>query len=454
MRHRYNAGVPRLAWFSPMPPARTGIAACSADLVSALRDEHAIDVFVDQPVAQRAPGTRSAHDFLWLHRRQPYDLTVYQVGNSSYHDYLWPYMFRFPGLVVLHDVRLHHARAASLLRRGLAGAYRQEFAGNHPLLDGGLAELAVSGFDSHLYYFWPMVRLLTQASRRVAVHTAAAAAELREQAPDAAIDIVHLGHGVQLPAAEKEAARTRRRVKLGLPPDAFVFGCFGGLTPEKRIPQILDAFAATLSYVPSARLLLAGEPSAEIDLRREIDRRGLGIRAVLTGYLASDQELTACIAACDAALTLRWPTAGEISGPWLRCLALGLPTVVIDLPQLALVPSLDPRTWQPHGGFAADPPVCIAVDILDEDHSLSLALRRLATHPALGVALGRAAAAYWKREHSVEVMINDYRQLIARALASPIPHPPLPRHLEDDGSGVLARIAARFGLPSPLGSGQ
>lgn len=450
MRRRYNAGVPRLAWFSPMPPARTGVAACSADLVSALGDEHAIDVFVDQPVAGRAPGTRSAHDFLWLHRQQPYDLTIYQVGNSSYHDYLWPYMFRFPGLAVLHDVRLHHARAASLLRRGLADAYRQELAGNHPLLDRDLAELAVSGFDSHLYYFWPMVRLLTQASRRVAVHTAAAAAELREQAPEAAIDVVHLGHGVQLPAGEKEGARTRRRAKLGLPPEAFVFGCFGGLTPEKRIPQILGAFAATLSYVPSARLLLAGEPSSNLDLRREIDRRGLGIRTVVTGYLDSDEELTECIAACDAALTLRWPTAGEISGPWLRCLALGLPTVVIDLPQLALVPSLDPRTWQPHGGFAAGPPMCIAIDILDEDHSLGLAMRRLAAHPSLGERLGRAAAAYWKREHSVDIMINDYRQLIARALASPVPHPRLPRHLADDGSGVLEAIAERFGLPSPL----
>jgi glycosyltransferase involved in cell wall biosynthesis len=432
-----------------MPPARTGIAACSADLVSALGDEHAIDVFVDQPVAQRAPGTRSAHDFLWLHRRQPYDLTVYQVGNSSCHDYLWPYLFRFPGLAVLHDVRLHHARAGSLLRRGLADAYRQELACNHPLLDPAVAELAVSGFDNHLYSFWPMVRLLTQASRRVAVHTAAAATELRDHAPDAAIDVIHLGHGVQLPAGRAEAARTRRRAALGLPPDAFVFGCFGGLTPEKRLPQILDAFAATLSYAPSSRLLLAGEPSRELDLRRAIDRRGLGKRAVLTGYLESDEELTECIAACDAALTLRWPTAGEISGPWLRCLALGLPTVVIDLPQLALVPSLDPRTWQPHGGVVAGPPVCIAVDILDEDHSLGLAMRRLATHPPLREQLGRAAAAYWKREHSVDIMINDYRHLIARAIASPVPHPRLPRHLEEDGSAVLDAIAGRFGLGSP-----
>ena len=99
----------RLAWFSPMPPVHTGIAACSAELVGALAEEHQIDVYGDH-----AQGPASAHGFVWNHQRRPYDLNVYQVGNSSHHDYQWPYLFRYPGLVVLHDAHLHHARAAAL----------------------------------------------------------------------------------------------------------------------------------------------------------------------------------------------------------------------------------------------------------------------------------------------------------------------------------------------------
>src|ERR671911_1360848 len=117
----------RIAWFSPMPPVRTGIASCSAELVTALRRRHQIDVYGD-----KAPGGESAHDFVWRHRLHRYDLTVYQVGNSSHHDYLWPYLFRFPGLTVLHDGHLHHARAAALLRTRRASAYRAEFSANHP----------------------------------------------------------------------------------------------------------------------------------------------------------------------------------------------------------------------------------------------------------------------------------------------------------------------------------
>jgi hypothetical protein len=63
----------RLAWFSPMPPARSGVAIYSAEVVAALRARHDVQVFVDEPVARAAIAAgvpaetvRSAHDFIWL----------------------------------------------------------------------------------------------------------------------------------------------------------------------------------------------------------------------------------------------------------------------------------------------------------------------------------------------------------------------------------------------------
>src|SRR5215203_2462116 len=117
----------RLAWFSPMPPVRSGIAAYSADVLDGLASAHEIDLYVH--ITQGGDARlRSAHDFVWRQAREPYDLTVFQLGNSSHHDYMWPYLFRYPGLAVLHDVHLHHARAAALLRERRADAYRAEFA--------------------------------------------------------------------------------------------------------------------------------------------------------------------------------------------------------------------------------------------------------------------------------------------------------------------------------------
>jgi glycosyltransferase involved in cell wall biosynthesis len=451
--------MPRLAWFSPMPPVATGVAACSADLVPALATEHQIDVFVDETVARVAPGTRSAHEFVWRHRQQPYDLTVYQVGNSSHHDYQWPYLFRYPGLTVLHDAHLHHARAAALLRTFRAGDYRTEFVWNHPDASRDIAELAVAGFDNHLYYAFPMTRLVARTSRLVAVHGEALATRLRADMPGADVAAIRLGQGIPLSADEAEAAASRARARYGIAKDALVFGCYGGLSPDKRVPEILGAFGAVRPYVPDAHLLLAGAVPEHYDLPRDIERHGLRDCVTLTGYLPTDQSFTDAIAACDVALNLRWPTAREVSGPWLRCLAAGKPTVVIDLAHLTDVATLDPRTWRPNVTTDADrtprqAPCAVAIDVLDEAHSLRLAMRRLGTDPLLRASLGRAARTYWEQAHSIDAMVADYRTLVAKALRRPAPIVPLPLHLRDDGRGTLDQLLRPFGLLSPLARGS
>src|SRR5260221_6865336 len=92
----------------------------------------------------------------------------------------------------------------------------------------------------------------------------------------------------------------------------------------------------------------------------------------------------------------------------MRRLAAGREKCSTDRVHLDCVPSLDPRTWTDNGlsalGFglreeATEPmgsvasvqkpkaqspkPVCVAIDILDEDHSLRLGMPRLASDPAV-----------------------------------------------------------------------
>src|SRR5260221_13795171 len=100
----------------------------------------------------------------------------------------------------------------------------------------------------------------------------------------------------------------------------------------------------------------------------------------------------------------------------MRRLAAGREKCSTDRVHLDCVPSLDPRTWTdnglsalgfglreeatgPMGSVASVPkpkaqspkPVCVAIDILDEDHSLRLARRRLASDRALRDQPRRAA---------------------------------------------------------------
>jgi glycosyltransferase involved in cell wall biosynthesis len=458
----------RLAWFSPLPPVPSGIAACSADIVGELSKRHEIDVYVhvqdpSEPLPTLVPRESlhvySAHDFVWRQRAGVYDVTIYQIGNSSHHDYIWPYLFRYPGLTVLHDVHVHHARAAALLRTRRPGHFRREFAANHPDVSADLAELAVAGFDNHLYYAWPMCRLIVEGSRLTAVHSPPMAAQLREELRGARITTIRLAHGERLSDEQIARARARVRRAYGIIDEAVLFGVFGGLTPDKRIPQILDALTAIVPYAPSAHLLLAGAGARHYDALADVRRRGLADRVTVTGYLATDPELTDCIAACDVSLNLRWPTAREMSGPWLRALAAARPTITIDLAHLVDVPSIDPRTWRVNslagirdpgsGSRTTDPdigPVTIAIDILDEDHSLRLAMRRLATDPALRASLGAAGQRYWEREHSMPRMVEDYERVLIEAAALPAPRVTFPEHLVSNGERVLNEVLSEFGL--------
>jgi len=161
-------------------------------------------------------------------------------------------------------------------------------------------------------------------------------------------------------------------------------------------------------------------------------------------------------------------------------------TVVTDLAHMTDLASLDPRTWAvnwpsasglgpwegtteadaseasvpprspiPHprsplpGPRSPIPgprsPICVAIDILDEDHSLRLAMRRLAVDRALGAALGRAARDWWAREHTVETMAGDYERVMRDAAARPDPVVDLPAHMRNAGDRQLESLMMPFG---------
>ena len=432
----------RLAWFSPWPPQPSGVAASSADIVPLLAGRGcAVDVFVDAravPAAARAGDeepsrgavrVQSAHDFVWRQDRGQYDLAVYQIGNSRLHEYLWPYLFRWPGLTVLHDARLHHARGSAHLSRQQADAYREEFAWNHPDTPTAAAELAVFGFPGPYYYQWPMTRAVLAASRLVACHSPGACAELSAEAPGIEVVPVALGHGLEQPISAD--VRQRRRQSLGLDAEDVAFGVFGALTVEKRLPQILEAFRSTRRHLPHVRLVLAGAVDPALDVRARV--RALGLDADVRLVQAPNAEVfDELITAVDVALCLRWPTAAETSGPWLRALSAARATVIIDLAHRTEVPALDPRDWQLLPGAQSGPPVAVALDILDEGHSLRRAMERLALDPSLRTALGTQGREHWEREHSVARMLEDYLRVIERAAAVPDRAADLPAGLRPD----------------------
>jgi glycosyltransferase involved in cell wall biosynthesis len=430
--------VARIAWFTPLAPVRSGISSYSTEILPSIREAHEVDVY-DEP---------AAHGFVPANLIDPYDLIVYQMGNASCHDYMWAYLLRYPGLLVLHDAQLHQSRALALLsRRWRPFDYQAEFRYSHPDAPIEVSNFVIEGYCRTLFGLWPMLRLAFERSKLIAVHNDWLARDMAARFPTRPIETIRMGVA-DLPAGDGKALRAR----LGITPEQVVFACFGRITPEKRLTPLFEALAR-IAFEADVHLLLVGEVASYFDVDAELDRAGIRDRTTLAGFV-DDRDLGTYLDVADACVSLRWPTSRETSASWLRCLSAGKATIVTELAHAVSIATLEPASWTIRDGAPDDPssaigPVAISLDLVHEQWSLENAMRRLVLDPELRETLGRHARQYCRAAHGLDQMADDYRRVLTRALESDaLPLPTALAHLHVDGRERVGEILRETGFPA------
>jgi len=411
----------RVAVFSPVQPVPSGISDYTEELLSQLACDLDISLFLDgyEPT-NIEPGLAikclQAESFADTHRNKPFDLIIYHLGNSPHHDYIFPYLYRYPGLTVLHDLSLHDTRLATAVRGWRGEEYRAEMAAAYGERGEAAAELALAGMHSpYLLRSFTFSEPPVRAGVMTVVHEEWVAERIREAVSGARVRSLPMG--INLRSISREASIEARR-KHGIPADALLVGSFGLLTPDKGITPLLDAFAWLLKRRPDARLLLCGAVGEDLPLSDMIRERNLGEAAVQTGRVPME-DFTALTAACDITVFLRWPTRRETSAAALRSMGLGRATVVSDLAHLRDLPD----------------DVVVKVPVVGEERALRRVLLELAENEPLRLRLGEAAATYVAERHSWEVVKKLWLELIAEATelagSVEIDYSFLPAHLRD-----------------------
>ena len=448
----------RLAWFTPVSLSPPGLPSHSADMIAQLQERYAIDLFVEPAPMSLGGGqsrTFSAHDFVWKQIREPYDLTVFELADSRAHDFVWPYLIRYPGLVVLHDESLHQSRSRALVADIRDDHYQEEFWYSHPEANPNIPELGVAGLLAAAGDLWPMRRAVIESSRLLLVDSVWRAEKLRGEASHNRIEVVE--RGVSETHVRPEA-RMEIRARHDIPSDAVVFVSFGEVSPHRRIRQVLEAVSALAET--NLYLVACGHAVGGYDAKVEARALGVENRVRVPGSVGSAQ-FSDYAAAADVCLCLQWPERWQAFEDWLRCLAAGRPTIVTDFADRADVPSLDPRDWHARQALAASPhngtshvPACVSIDIVDEEHSLRLAMRRLTRDAVLRDQIGRGARRLWESRFRLERLEADFARAIARALDIPpsdVQREGLPAHLLADGAEQVKAILEPFGvLPSGM----
>lgn len=294
-----------VGFYSPLPPARTGVADYAAALAQHL----------------------SAHCHLRFNRDG--DMNLYHVGNNQLHVDIYRRALERPGVVILHDAVLHHFMLGSLSR----DAYIEEFMFNYgPWTQSRAEQLWQDRGRSAVdptYFRYAFLKRIAETSIAVIVHNPAAARIVREHFAEARVlEVPHLliPHNSPHPA---ESERLRNTLGTGL-----VCGVFGHLRESKRILPLLRVFARCLEW----KLVLVGDIASR-DLGRACEPFLTVPNIIrLSGFL-KPRDYWVAANAVDACVNLRYPAAGETSGVSVGMMGCGIPVVMSDSEENSRYPS-------------------------------------------------------------------------------------------------------------------
>ena len=377
----------RVAFFSPLPPARSGIADYSEALAGALGRLVEVELFAD--AGQPFDPAR-------------FDIAIYHVGNNPYHGFVYETALRHPGVAVMHESNLHHLIADLTIKRGDWDGYVRECE-----YQGGPRARAFAERVRRLevgpdYDGVPMTRRLVERSRAVVVHSRFMLEEMRAAGFSGPAAVIP--HGAWIPEADRNLYRQR----LGLDETTPLVGIFGFLKPYKRIAESLRAFRRLVRLVPDVRMILVGEPHPEFPLAETIRAMDLGSHVRMLGFTPIG-DFVGYLAACDIVLNLRYPTVGESSGTLLRSLGLGKAVLVSEV-----------------GSFQEFPDeVCLKVPVgAGEEDLIFEYLNVLVSRPEVGRAMGARAREYVKRECNWDAVARRYANFLEAVVAGTWQEPP------------------------------
>lgn len=413
---------PKLNWFSPLPPASTDIAHYTTRVLPALAARAEVLLWTDaerwdKSLERHAEVRRYSAETMPPEELNRAALSVYHLGNNPlFHGSIWQLSLRHPGLVVLHDIRLHHFfDGLYRVRWRDLNAYQavmKKYYGEQGRLD------AIDCFKQEARNIdwmaerYPLTELATENALGVLVHTRDAFEQLkRVGARPLAYAPLPYGAGPR-PARLHDAQEGGRGAGQGPPFRLIVFGYLGR---NRRLESLLRALAE-FPRRDHFRLDIYGELLDDNrHLRASVRAQGLKGLVRVHGFV-TEEELERALASAHLAVNLRYPTMGEASGSQLRIWSHALPSLVTQV-----------------GWYAGLPPSAVAhVRPSQEIQDIKAHLSGFLASPESFARMGERGRALLEEEHAPDAYAQAIMDFAAAA----------PRYRTRSAAHRLARHAA------------
>lgn len=318
---------------SPLPAMRNGIADYSGVLLQGLSKEYECLAVVDHP-EEISPEIRKmtkviSHEEYWhIADKLKGERHLFQLGNNVDHISIVDMLTRIPAVVVLHDITLLYLMETWCIRT---------FGDPTKLIDavykiGGSRQAALVDFKFNVkaplgsaHTEVNCLQILNACCQRLITHSQFGKISAQAAGYTGPIDIIP--HFANL--TNKEQKRQRRikwRKRWRASRETLVFTSLGFVTPNKRLPLVLEALAELPDSIGDWRYVIAGE-DRDPAVRKTCNQLGLQNRVIFMNYL-TEEDFDGVLSGADALINLRYPTSGETSGTVCRALAHALPCVV------------------------------------------------------------------------------------------------------------------------------
>jgi ubiquinone/menaquinone biosynthesis C-methylase UbiE/glycosyltransferase involved in cell wall biosynthesis len=317
----------RLNWFSPVPPAKSGIADYTSLILPTLSELAEIVLWTDQddwdPALEHYAEVRhyALKGLPWMEVNRG-TISVYHIGNNHrVHSRIWQVSQRHPGLVILHD---------TALQQFFAGLYREQWRDRA----GYLAHMehyygAVGRQDAENFWVgrltidymaqqYRLTRLAIENALGVLVHTHMGLEQLKHESP-CPLAYAPLPYPTSSQIDDKALSS-----RVGELPYRLII--LGHISENRRLGPLLQALAG-FPERHRFHLDVYGELWDREHVNGLIESHGLQEFVTLHGFVPTE-ELDTALMAAHLAINLRYPTVGEASVSQLQIWDFALPSLV------------------------------------------------------------------------------------------------------------------------------
>jgi glycosyltransferase involved in cell wall biosynthesis len=329
----------RIAFFTPLPPLKSGISDYSVDIMNELVNYFDIDVFIDSGYRKECNLNKNVNVYNhteFENFKDYYTCIIYQMGNSEFHVYMLEYISKYPGIIVLHDHNLHGLLHYTSIKKSNVQMYKDFLHEDYDIetvekyiarIKNGQAHIDVFGIELN--------NAVIKHANKIIVHSDYSKRKLLNK---------NIGFNVKrIYSYAKTDVRFDKdlsRTQLNIDKEKFISAAFGHIHETKRIIPILHAFRDIAREYETAILYLVGElaTSIEREVQDFIYRNNLEERILITGYTTLE-EFENYINATDICINLRHPYNGETSGSLMRIMAKGKCAIVNDIGSFSEIPN-------------------------------------------------------------------------------------------------------------------